>query len=303
MSVVATSGAAAGHPAGTPRIPAFDNHFHLDPKGGVELSVSQFVKAGGTGLMVVHKPYGESPRYNRTLEDHRQDFETTLGLADRVRAAFPQLRILVAIAPHPAEFTKMIEAGATIDEADLVYRAALDLAARYVRDGKAVAMGEVGRPHWTPIEPPIWERANQQMEHAFALCRDAGCPAIVHCETGTPEVFRDLAAHAKAAGLAADRVIKHFSPPIVDTGENSGLFPSVLIGKDAAETAIRFGTRFVMETDFMDDPRYPGAVLGPKTVPKRTLALVNAGSMTSDQAWKIHVENPTKLYGHDMAPL
>ncbi len=31
-----------------------------------------------------------------------------------------------------------------------------------------------------------------------------------------------------------------------------------------------------METDFLDAPSRPGAVLGPKTVPKRTQALVSA---------------------------
>ena len=30
-----------------------------------------------------------------------------------------------------------------------------------------------------------------------------------------------------------------------------------------------------METDYLDDPNRPGAVLGPKTVPKRTQQLVD----------------------------
>jgi len=31
-----------------------------------------------------------------------------------------------------------------------------------------------------------------------------------------------------------------------------------------------------METDFLDDPRRPGAVLGPRTIPKRTNQLCKA---------------------------
>ena len=31
-----------------------------------------------------------------------------------------------------------------------------------------------------------------------------------------------------------------------------------------------------METDFLDDPKRPGAVLGPKTIPKRTNQLCQA---------------------------
>lgn len=278
-------------------IPIWDNHFHLDPAGGVERSVEEFVKAGGTGMLVVHKPYGESPRFNRSADDHARAFDTTLALADRARKAFPQLNVHVALAPHPAEFTKMLDAGYSIPDADAVYRAGLELAAEHVRAGRAVAMGEVGRPHWQPVPADVWAAANAQMEHAFALCRDLGCAAIIHCETGTPEVFADLARHCDAVGFPRGKAVKHFSPPIVDEMENHGLLPSILVGKDAAETAIRSSTRFLMETDFMDDPRFPGAVLGPKTVPKRTKTLLASGAMTEAQAWQVHWANVEATYG------
>src|SRR5206468_3217503 len=155
-------------------------------------------------------------------------------------------------------------------------RAALERAQRLVRDGKAVAMSEVGRPHWRPVPDDIMAVANELMDHSFALARDAGCAVQIHAETATPDSFADLAAHARAAGLPLDRVVKHYSTPIVDIALNHGLWPSVLIGKGSAEEAIAAGTRFLMETDYMDDPRYPGAVLGPKTVPRRTKELLDA---------------------------
>jgi TatD-related deoxyribonuclease len=59
-----------------------------------------------------------------------------------------------------------------------------------------------------------------------------------------------------------------------------------------------------METDYLDDPRRPGAVLGPKTVPRRTRELCD--SLLSD-GWdedevtnlmtNIHVDWPKALYG------
>ena len=52
----------------------------------------------------------------------------------------------------------------------------------------------------------------------------------------------------------------------------------------------------MLETDYMDDPRRPGAVLGPKTVPKRTQQLIEAG-MDEEILWKCHVDIPTALYG------
>ena len=34
-----------------------DNHFHLDPLGRREMAVKDFISAGGTRLVLVHKPY------------------------------------------------------------------------------------------------------------------------------------------------------------------------------------------------------------------------------------------------------
>src|SRR5438874_9302269 len=250
--------------------------------------------------MLVHKPYREHERPNASLDDFRHDYETTVRLAAQVRDRAPELRVHVAMAPHPAEFTELVKAGWAPADAHALYLRALDLAAEYVRDGKAVAMGEVGRPHWRPVPDDIMALANESMRHAFSLARDLGCAVQIHAETATPESFADLAARATAAGLPLDRVMKHYSTPIVDTALNHGLWPSVLIGKGSAETAIAGGTRFLMETDYMDDPKYPGAVLGPKTVPRRTKDLVASGAMTEAQAWVVHAENPKRVYGVDV---
>ena len=58
-----------------------------------------------------------------------------------------------------------------------------------------------------------------------------------------------------------------------------------------------------METDFLDDPRRPGAVLGPKTVPKRTQTLASAllevvdKNQAEDLLYQIHSFWPSALYG------
>ena len=177
---------------------------------------------------------------------------------------------------------------------------ALARAAELVREGRAVAMSEVGRPHWRPVPDDVMRVANELMVESFQLARDAGCAVQIHAETATPESFADLAEHVKRSGLGVERVVKHYSTPIVDTSVNHGLWPSVLIGKGSAEEAIGAGTRFLMETDYMDDPRYPGAVLGPKTVPRRTKELLDKGLMTEEQAWVVHHENPERVYGVEL---
>ncbi|HUR67979.1 MAG TPA: TatD family hydrolase [Candidatus Thermoplasmatota archaeon] len=277
------------------RSPVWDNHFHMDPAGhGVE-AVKAFERAGGTHLMLVHKPYA----LNRSLDDHARAFRTTIEQAEKARRE-TSVKVSVAIAPHPAEFTELLKMGVPIDEAAALQRAALELAQRHVRAGDAVAMAEVGRPHWRPVADDIMAKANELMEYSFTLALDAGCPVQIHAETATPESFADLARHLDRAGLPRERAVKHYSTPIVDVAVNQGLWPSVLIGKGSAEEAAQAGTRFLMETDYMDDPKYPGAVLGPKTVPRRTADLVAAGLLSEEQAWIVHAENPKRVYGVDV---
>ena len=107
----------------------------------------------------------------------------------------------------------------------------------------------------------------------------------------------ELAAMADRARLPRDKVVKHYSPPLVDRRENSGLVPSVLASRDAVRDALSKGDRFLMETDFLDDPSRPGAVMNINTVPKRTRAFLEAGTMSEEAAWRIHKELPEKVYG------
>lgn len=275
-------------------VPVFDNHVHLDPRGRQGEAVKDFARAGGTHLVLVNKPYGG---VNRTVEDHLEDYETTLSLAETAREA-ADVDVWVAMGPHPATFPNHVDDGASIEEAADVYRGALEEAARLVEErDDVVCLGEVGRPHWRPIDDAILATANELMEEAFRLAADLGVPAQVHAEEASRAHFRDLAEHADAAGLDRDRVVRHYSPPAVDTDDNAGLFPSVLVGGDHAAEAAEVGTRFVMETDYMDDPDRPGAVLGPKTVPKRTKHLLEDGAWDEEDARTVHVENVRDLYG------
>jgi TatD-related deoxyribonuclease len=106
---------------------------------------------------------------------------------------------------------------------------------------------------------------------------------------------------ARTVGLSREKIVKHFSPPLINSDENFGLMPSVLASKKNIIAALKKGNRFLMETDYIDDVKRPGAVLGPKTVPKLTNKLLEDGNMTEQQSYTIHVLNPQKTYGIELA--
>lgn len=275
--------------------PIFDHHVHLDPRGKQAEAVKAFERAGGTHLLLVHKPYSRTPPQD--AEAHRAAMQTTLTLAEQAREA-TEVGIDVVAAPHPAELTQSLAAGASLEQAAEAYRAGLQVAGELVEAGKTVGLGEVGRPHYE-VEAEIMDQANALFKEALALCADLDCPAVLHTEAGDSETFGQWARWADEAGLDRGKVVKHYSPPLLAEEENHGLVPSLLASRETLEEALSRSTRFFMETDYMDDPDRPGAVLGPKTVPRRTIKLHQAG-LLDDAAWEqIHVGMPRQVYGID----
>jgi TatD-related deoxyribonuclease len=133
------------------------------------------------------------------------------------------------------------------------------------------------------------------MRYAMDLCVDQDCALQLHTES-EPDTFRSISAIASEQKLPAYRTIKHFSPPAVKECESLNVFPSVIAGKGALDQALSEGTRFMLETDYCDDPERPGAVLGPKTVPRKTKEAIRNG-VPEEVFFKIHKENPEKCYG------
>lgn len=274
-------------------VPILDNHVHLEPLIGRNIdSAKEFERSGGTHLIISHLPY-EHVR-TKSVDDFRRGYDITVGMKDRVNKE-TGLRAYATVGPYPAELLEL-EKIHGLEKAKEIMLEGVDVAAEYVREGKALAIGEVGRPHF-PVSSEVWHASNEIMLHAMRTAKEAGCAIVLHTESATPASMKEIASMADKAGLDRGRVIKHYSPPLILPEENSGLMPSVLAGKDAVKTALAKGDRFLMETDFLDDPRRPGAVLAIATVPKRTLAFLKLGLMTEEQAHRIHEDNPRAVYG------
>ncbi|CAI50481.1 3'-5' ssDNA/RNA exonuclease TatD [Natronomonas pharaonis DSM 2160] len=268
--------------------PILDNHLHLDPVNGRGAdAAAEFADAGGTHLNVLNKP-----SWNLVGEvDDEDGFRETFDITIDVTAAADELlpgRAWPVLGVHPALISQLVDRGYGPEEAAELMCAGIDVAAEYVASGRALAI-KSGRPHYD-VADAVWEASNQVMRHAFARAAEVGCAVQLHTEGG--EDFETVAEWAEAEGLARKQVVKHYSAGYVD-----GPIPSVIAHKDELERACGGEWPFFMETDFIDDPDRPGAVLGPKTVPKRTRWLAEAGHETALR--RAHVETPAQVYGID----
>ena len=273
-------------------LPILDDHIHLQPKGRNIEAVKDFQKAGGTHLIVSHLP--QKGYRIKKGEDFKLQYDVTLDLAELARKK-TEVKIFVTLGPYPVELLRLSEL-MPLSQAKEVMMVGMDIAGDYVKEGKAIALGEIGRPHF-PVSDEIMEASNDIMRYGMEIAKGIGCAVVLHTESGTPEVCKELAQIAKDVGLPANKVVKHYSPAIIDEKDNHGLFPSVLASKRNIEEAIAQGNRFMMETDYLDDPRRPGAVLGIKTVPKRTKALLEVTLLSEEDARMIHKDNPERVYG------
>lgn len=271
--------------------PVLDNHLHLQPQGGNVEELRKFELAGGTHTILSHMPYKGTKI--KTGQDFRKQYEITVELAEKCNRE-TSVRVFCTLGPYPAHLPWLWEEMG--EKAVEVMMEGMDIAAEFVSEKKALAIGEIGRPHF-PVSDDIWRHSNEIMKHGMKLAKEIGCAVQLHTESAGPEVWKELAGFADEVGLDKEKVVKHYSGPAVLESENFGLFPSVLSSKKNIKEAAGKGSRFMMETDFLDDPRRPGAVMAPATVPKRTKAMLENGVFTEEIIFKIHKDWPEKIYG------
>lgn len=269
--------------------PVLDNHLHLDPDNhrGID-AVRDFARAGGTHLLIVNKPSWHLGVEAETGEDFREVFERTVEIVDEADEEL-EGRAWPVLGVHPGLVSRLVdERGFTPEDARDLMRAGIDAAAEYVESDEALAL-KSGRPHYD-VSDDVWEASNAVMRQAFERGADLECAVQLHAEAS--EEMTEVAEWAEDAGLPRHRVVKHYAG-----GRLEGPIPSVMCDKERLETAVDRGEPFLMETDYIDDPDRPGAVLGPKTVPRRVAWLLENGH--AEAVRNAHVETPDLVYGID----
>jgi TatD-related deoxyribonuclease len=266
------------------KYPVLDDHIHIDPRNGRGIEAAKdFKRAGGTHICLVTKP-SWSLGINPTCgNDFKGVFDETLSIARQIEeiglVVFPILGV------HPAEIT-VCTPRLSVAEAAEVMRGGLTCAARYVEEGKAAGL-KSGRPHYE-VPPEIMAASNEVLYHGLSLCRELGSSLQIHAESGP---CNDIVDMARSTGMDISRVVKHFGSP------ETPLVPSLMAKHESIPSLCREGRNFTMESDYMDENSRPGAVIGPKSVPRFTNNLFSSGQISIEDIYRIHKETPEKVYG------
>ena len=271
--------------------PVYDNHLHLSPSGRNVDAAKEYEKEGGTGMTLVTLPYPEAPIASG--EDFEKSFGITLSLAEKVRGC-THLKVNVAVGPYPLYLMWLAER-VGLEKAEDIMVEGMEAAASMVAEGKANALGEIGRPHFPVGNAEITEASDRILLRGMELARENGCPVIIHCESESG-TFESLAHIADEAHLPREMVVKHSSLPVTDTGKNFGIMPSIPASRPLIKEALSCCDRFMLETDFIDDPSKPNAIMAVTTVPKRVKGYLQSGGLTEEQVFRICGDIPSRLY-------
>ncbi|MCQ2056124.1 MAG: TatD family hydrolase [archaeon] len=262
----------------------------MSPSGRNILAAKEYESAGGTGFTLVTLPYEEVQISEPS--DFLKSFKITLSLADKVREQ-TNLKINIAVGPYPILLIPLAERYG-LKKAEQMLITGMEDAAKLVADGKASALGEIGRPHFL-VDEDIIVASNRIMLRGMELAHENDCPVIIHCESES-YTNKSLVDIAKAAGLSAEKVIKHSSPPLITLEETYGLTPSIPASRSSIKNALSKGNKFMIETDFVDDPKRPTFVMPATTVPKRINGFYQSGILTKEQIYRMCEDIPDSLY-------
>ncbi|MEM1509671.1 MAG: TatD family hydrolase [Thermofilaceae archaeon] len=274
------------------RLKVGDNHCHLNPLNGmgVKAFAKRFKESGGWFIGLVNLLSWNYGVQVNSPEDYRRVYELTVDTAYVLRSK--GLTVAVILGPHPAELARLIESGVKPVKAVKFLTEAYRLAAKYVETGKAQGLGEVGRPHWQ-VPQEIVEACNQVMGNVADIAKELNCVVHLHTERAGLLTVEDMANRFR--GLRKT-VLHHAEGVYAAQAEKLGLTPSVP-AKESEITAAVTCRNVVIESDFLDDPKRPGAVVAPWSIGRLFSKLIAKGLISEDAANVMLVENLLKLYG------
>ena len=278
------------------KIPITDNHAHLNPARGLGIkALKGFIKYGGKNLVLVNllcKHYGIpfSPEgFSRVYRLH-------LNVVREARRRYPELNVYAVVGPHPAELTEALKEGISLRTAERVMKKAIDEALRVIKESELViGLGEVGRPHY-PVSSDIWEASNRVLKYALERAASEEVAVQIHMEDPNRKSLAEIIVMAEDAGMEPSRIVIHHAPPKLELAREFGLIFSVTGRAGFVRKCISEGGEFLLETDYLDDPRRPGAVLSLRSLPRLLNRLLKSGLLDPEVAWNINVRLPERIY-------
>ena len=91
-------------------------------------------------------------------------------------------------------------------------------------------------------------------------------------------------------------VFHHIKGSLAKLAIELGIIPSIPARRVELEESVEAWPRVVIESDFLDDPKKPGAVVAPWSISRTINKLLAKGLIDESKAFEVLVKNPASLY-------
>ena len=275
-----------------------DGHSHTNPvKGlGIKNIAKRFKQVNGWFIALVSLP----PHHydlDETLEGYKKSFDI---LINECRVAREEgLRVACFAGIHPAEIDRMVSQNPKHSEKVIEFaEQVLNYIAKLVKDGLINGIGEIGRPHYKAA-PESFVVSEIVLRRALEVARDLQCPVHLHLEQGGFVTAKSIADAISLLQLNREKVILHHVDVLTAVyAQSLGLLFTVP-GKlpILSEVFKRLKPVYMIESDFIDDPKRPGVSSYPWQIVENQLKLLSEGMVSEEYLYKINVDVISRVYG------
>ncbi|MEM4876084.1 MAG: TatD family hydrolase [Sulfolobales archaeon] len=272
-----------------------DAHAHASTLGlGYDEVVRRFRSSGGK-LIVLVQLNPASYGLDESLDGVMKSLELHVKLCNEVKKKYGGTMCFSGL--HPSTVDKLVRSNRGVER---VYR---ELEENYMKklelllsNGLLDGLGEFGRPHY-PSPPESWVVNELLLLKSFTVAKDTGTKIHIHSENAGLVTYKSIKLLVDSVGLPHENVLMHHVPPSqVEIYTRDGFYVSV-VGKSQAVSGLSSEcTNVLIESDYLDDPRRPGAVVYPWDIRREVLKAVNEGRLSSVCAEKVLQFNPAVYY-------
>uniref|UniRef100_A0A7C2FHK0 Hydrolase TatD n=1 Tax=Thermosphaera aggregans TaxID=54254 RepID=A0A7C2FHK0_9CREN len=277
-----------------------DSHLHTNPLHGYGAGrvAKKFKKEGGWFIALVSLP----PHHYGFTETSIDSYRKTLDLLVREAAAAREegLSVVALAGFHPSEVDEYLRRGLSKKEVYELAVKVLDLITDYIGKGLIHGIGEVGRQHYG-TSPERLVLSETIMIDALELACQHSVPVHLHLEQGGWATAFNIAKILGKISCKSGRVLLHH------VNYETGLWSSMLglpatlpvktsLEKILAAPGIRLD-RFLVESDFIDDPKRPGVSAYPWEIPRFFNEKLERKEVSEEAVFKLNVDNVSRIYG------
>jgi TatD-related deoxyribonuclease len=280
-----------------------DSHLHTNPLHGYGAGriARKFKKEGGWFIALVSLPpyhYGFS---EVSVDSYRKTLDLLVREAESARSE--GLTVIALAGFHPSEVDEYLKRGLSKKEVYELSAKVFNLINDYMKKGLIHGIGEVGRQHYG-TSPERLVLSETIMIEALELACQHHALVHLHLEQGGWVTAFNIAKILDKIPCKSSRVVLHHVN--YETGLWSSMLglPATLPVKTSLEKILSTpGIRldgFLVESDFIDDPKRPGVSAYPWEIPKFFNEKLERKEVSEETVLKLNVENVSKIY--EVAP-